>query len=233
MIQKEIASLAAAVADVRDGSTVMIGGFGTAGLPNELVGALLEQGAKDLTIINNNAGNGDSGLAALLAARRVRKIVCSFPRQVDSQHFDRLYRAGEIELELVPQGNLAERIRAAGAGIGGFFTPTGYGTELAKGKETREIGGRMYVFETPLHGDVAFIKAERGDRWGNLTYRMTARNFGPVMAMAARTTIATVHELVPLGSLDPECIVTPGIFVQRIVRIERVATGAGGFKQQA
>jgi 3-oxoadipate CoA-transferase alpha subunit len=233
MIQKEVASLAAAVADVRDGSTVMIGGFGTAGLPNELVGALLEQGAKDLTIINNNAGNGDSGLAALLAARRVRKIVCSFPRQVDSHHFDRLYRAGEIELELVPQGNLAERIRAAGAGIGGFFTPTGYGTELAQGKETREIGGRMYVFETPLHGDVAFIKAERGDRWGNLTYRMTARNFGPVMAMAARTTIATVHELVPLGSLDPECIVTPGIFVQRIVRIERVATGAGGFRQQA
>jgi 3-oxoadipate CoA-transferase alpha subunit len=233
MIQKEVASLAAAVADVRDGSTVMIGGFGTAGLPNELVGALLEQGAKDLTIINNNAGNGDSGLAALLAARRVRKIVCSFPRQVDSHHFDRLYRAGEIELELVPQGNLAERIRAAGAGIGGFFTPTGYGTELAKGKETREIGGRMYVFETPLHGDVAFIKAERGDRWGNLTYRMTARNFGPVMAMAARTTIATVHELVPLGSLDPECIVTPGIFVERIVRIERVATGAGGFRQQA
>jgi 3-oxoadipate CoA-transferase alpha subunit len=233
MIQKEVASLAAAVADVRDGSTVMIGGFGTAGLPNELVGALLEQGAKDLTIINNNAGNGDSGLAALLAARRVRKIVCSFPRQVDSHHFDRLYRAGEIELELVPQGNLAERIRAAGAGIGGFFTPTGYGTELAKGKETREIGGRMYVFETPLHGDVAFIKAERGDRWGNLTYRMTARNFGPVMAMAARTTIATVHELVPLGSLDPECIVTPGIFVQRIVRIERVATSAGGFRQQA
>jgi 3-oxoadipate CoA-transferase alpha subunit len=233
MIQNEIAALAAAVADVRDGSTVMIGGFGTAGLPNELVGALLEQGAKDLTIINNNAGNGDSGLAALLAARRVRKIVCSFPRQVDSHHFDRLYRAGEIELELVPQGNLAERIRAAGAGIGGFFTPTGYGTELAQGKETREIGGRMYVFETPLHGDVAFIKAERGDRWGNLTYRMTARNFGPVMAMAARTTIATVHELVPLGSLDPECIVTPGIFVQRIVRIERVATGAGGFRQQA
>jgi 3-oxoadipate CoA-transferase alpha subunit len=233
MIQKEVASLAAAVADVRDGSTVMIGGFGTAGLPNELVGALLEQGAKDLTIINNNAGNGDSGLAALLAARRVRKIVCSFPRQVDSHHFDRLYRAGEIELELVPQGNLAERIRAAGAGIGGFFTPTGYGTELAKGKETREIGGRMYVFETPLHGDVAFIKAERGDRWGTLTYRMTARNFGPVRARAARRTIATVHELVPLGSLDPECIVTPGIFVQRIVRIERVATGAGGFRQQA
>ena len=233
MIQKEVASLGEAVADVADGATVMIGGFGTAGLPNELVGALLEQGAKDLTIINNNAGNGDTGLAALLAARRVRKIVCSFPRQVDSHHFDRLYRTGEIELELVPQGNLAERIRAAGAGIGGFFTPTGYGTELAKGKETREIDGRMYVFETPLHADVAFIKAERGDRWGNLTYRMTARNFGPVMAMAAKTTIATVHEIVPLGTLDPECVVTPGIFVQRIVRIDRVATSAGGFRQQA
>ena len=233
MIQKEVASLAEAVADVADGSTVMIGGFGTAGLPNELVGALLEQGAKDLTIINNNAGNGDTGLAALLAARRVRKIVCSFPRQVDSHHFDRLYRAGEIELELVPQGNLAERIRAAGAGIGGFFTPTGYGTDLAKGKETREIDGRMYVLESPLHADVAFIKAERGDRWGNLTYRMTARNFGPVMAMAARTTIASVHEIVPLGGLDPEAVVTPGIFVQRIVRIDRIATSAGGFKQQA
>jgi len=231
MIQKEVATLREAVADVADGATVMIGGFGTAGLPNELVGALLEQGAKDLTIINNNAGNGDTGLAALLAARRVRKIVCSFPRQVDSHHFDRLYRAGEIELELVPQGNLAERIRAAGAGIGGFFTPTGYGTELAKGKETREIDGRMYVFETPLHADVAFIKAERGDRWGNLTYRMTARNFGPVMAMAAKTTIATVHEIVPLGTLDPECVVTPGIFVHRIVRIDRVATSAGGFRQ--
>ena len=231
MIQKEVASLAEAVRDVADGSTVMIGGFGTAGLPNELVGALLEQGAKDLTIINNNAGNGDTGLAALLAARRVRKIVCSFPRQVDSHHFDRLYRAGEIELELVPQGNLAERIRAAGAGIGGFFTPTGYGTDLAKGKETREIDGRMYVLESPLHADVAFIKAERGDRWGNLTYRMTARNFGPVMAMAAKTTIATVHEVVPLGSLDPEAVVTPGIFVQRIVRIDRVATGAGGVKE--
>ncbi len=233
MIEKQVASLADAVADVADGSTVMIGGFGTAGLPNELVGALLEQGAKDLTIVNNNAGNGDTGLAALIAARRVRKIVCSFPRQADSHHFDRLYRAGELELELVPQGNLAERIRAAGAGIGGFFTPTGYGTDLAKGKETREIDGRMYVLEAPLHADYAFIKAERGDRWGNLTYRMTARNFGPVMAMAAKTTIATVHEMVPLGGLDPEAVVTPGIFVQRIVRIDRVATSAGGFRQQA
>lgn len=230
MIQKELASLAAAVADVPDGATVMIGGFGTAGLPNELVGALLEQGAKQLTIVNNNAGNGDMGLAALLAAGRVRKIVCSFPRQADSHHFDRLYRSGEIELELVPQGNLAERIRAAGAGIGGFFTPTGYGTDLAKGKETREIEGRMYVLESPIHADYAFIKAERGDRWGNLTYRMTARNFGPVMAMAAKVTVATVHEVVPLGSLDPEAVVTPGIFVQRMVKIDRVATGAGGFK---
>ena len=233
MIEKQVASLHEAVADVADGSTVMIGGFGTAGLPNELVGALLAQGARDLTIVNNNAGNGDTGLAALLAAGRVKKIICSFPRQADSHHFDGLYRAGEIELELVPQGNLAERIRAAGAGIGGFFTPTGYGTDLAKGKETREIDGRMYVFESPLHADYAFIKAERGDRWGNLTYRMTARNFGPVMAMAAKTTVATVHEIVPLGSLDPEAVVTPGIFVQRIVHIDRVATSAGGFKQQA
>jgi len=233
MIEKQVASLADAVADVADGATVMIGGFGTAGLPNELVGALLAQGAKDLTIVNNNAGNGDTGLAALIAARRVRKIVCSFPRQADSHHFDRLYRAGEIELELVPQGNLAERIRAAGAGIGGFFTPTGYGTDLAKGKETREIDGRMYVLEAPLRADYAFIKAERGDRWGNLTYRMTARNFGPVMAMAAKSTIATVHEIVPLGGLDPEAVVTPGIFVQRIVLIDRVATSAGGFRQQA
>ena len=233
MINKILPSAEAAVADIHDGATVLIGGFGTAGMPSELIDALIAQGARDLTIVNNNAGNGDTGLAALLKTKRVRKVVCSFPRQTDSHHFDRLYRAGEIELELVPQGNLAERIRAAGAGIGGFFTPTGYGTELAKGKETREIGGRMYVFESPLHADYAFIKAERGDRWGNLTYRMTARNFGPVMAMAAKTTIATVHEVVPLGSLDPEAVVTPGIFVQRIVRIERVATSAGGFRQQA
>jgi 3-oxoadipate CoA-transferase alpha subunit len=233
MIQKEVASLAAAVADVPDGATVMVGGFGTAGLPNELVHALLDQGAKNLTIVNNNAGNGDTGLAALLAAKRVRKIICSFPRQADSHHFDALYRSGQIELELVPQGNLAERIRAAGAGIGGFFTPTGYGTELAKGKETREIGGRMYVLEAPIHADYAFIKAEAGDRWGNLVYRMTARNFGPVMAMAAKTTIATVHRIVALGELDPEAVVTPGIFVQRIVRIDRVATSAGGFSGAA
>jgi 3-oxoadipate CoA-transferase alpha subunit len=230
MIDKIVASPAQALADVADGATVMIGGFGTAGLPNELTDALLAQGARDLTIVNNNAGNGDTGLAALLAAGRVRKIICSFPRQADSHHFDRLYRAGRIELELVPQGNLAERIRAAGAGIGAFFTPTGYGTDLARGKETREIGGRMYVLEHPIHADYALIKAERGDRWGNLTYRMTARNFGPVMAMAARTTVASVHEIVELGTLDPESVVTPGLFVQRVVCIERAATQGGGFK---
>jgi 3-oxoadipate CoA-transferase alpha subunit len=228
MIDKIVASCEAAVADVHDGASVMIGGFGTAGLPNELTEALIAQGARGLTIVNNNAGNGDSGLAALIAKGRVRKIICSFPRQADSHHFDRAYRAGEIELELVPQGNLAERIRAAGAGIGGFFTPTGYGTDLARGKEVREIDGRMQVFESPIHADFAFVKAERGDRWGNLTYRMTARNFGPVMAMAARVTIATVHEVVPLGALDPEAIVTPGLFVQRVVAIARSATAAGG-----
>ena len=233
MINKICESIEAAVADVPDGATVMIGGFGTAGLPNELIDGLIAQGARNLTIVNNNAGNGDTGLAALLAKKRVKKIVCSFPRQADSHHFDALYRAGKLELELVPQGNLAERIRAAGAGIGGFFTPTGYGTLLAEGKETREIGGRMYVLEAPIHADYAFIKAERGDRWGNLTYRMTARNFGPVMAMAAKHTIATVHEIVELGSLDPEAVVTPGLFVQRVVKVERVATSAGGFKQLA
>jgi 3-oxoadipate CoA-transferase, alpha subunit len=233
MINKILPSAQAALHDMPDGATVMIGGFGTAGLPNELIDALIEQGAKGLTIVNNNAGNGDTGLAALLAAGRVRKIICSFPRQADSHHFDALYRRGEIELELVPQGNLAERIRAAGAGIGGFFTPTGYGTELARGKETRKIDGRMYVLEAPIHADYALIKAEAGDRWGNLTYRMTARNFGPVMAMAAKTTIATVHELVELGSFDPEAVVTPGLFVQRVVKVARVATSAGGFKQLA
>ena len=233
MIDKLMATPAAALTDVPDGATVMIGGFGTAGLPNELVDALLAQGARGLTIVNNNAGNGDAGLAALLAAGRVRKIICSFPRQTDSWHFDRLYRAGEVELELVPQGNLAERIRAAGAGIGGFFTPTGYGTELAKGKETREIDGRHHVFETPIHADYALIKAERGDRWGNLTYRMTARNFGPIMAMAARVTVASVHEVAELGALDPEAVVTPGIFVQRVVKVPRAATAGGGFGAKA
>jgi 3-oxoadipate CoA-transferase alpha subunit len=196
----------------------MIGGFGNAGMPKALIDALIEQGARDLTIVNNNAGNGDTGLAALLAAGRVKKIICSFPRQADSHVFDGLYRAGKIELELTPQGNLAERIRAAGAGIGGFFTPTGFGTKLAEGKETRVINGRNYVFELPIHADFALIKALKGDRWGNLVYRKAARNFGPIMASAAKCTIAEVNEVVELGGLDPEVIVTPGIFVQRIVQ---------------
>ena len=221
MIDKRVPDVRAALAGVADGATVMIGGFGGAGQPNELIAALVEQGARDLIIVNNNAGNGDTGLAALLQAGRVRKIICSFPRQTDSHVFDSLYRAGRIELELVPQGNLAERIRAAGAGIGGFYCPTGYGTELAKGKETRQIDGRWYVLESPIHADVALIKAERGDRWGNLVYRKTARNFGPVMAMAAKLAVASVHEIVELGELDPEHIVTPGIYLQRLVLVPR------------
>lgn len=218
MIDKTFESLERAVADIHDGATVMIGGFGNAGMPSALIDALIAQGAKELTIVNNNAGNGETGLAALLKAKRVRKIICSFPRQADSHHFDALYRAGEIELELTPQGNLAERIRAAGAGIGGFFTPTGYGTLLAEGKETRLINGRHYVLESPIHADFALIKALKGDRWGNLVYRKTARNFGPIMAMAAKVAIAQVQEVVELGELDPEVIVTPGIFVQRVVK---------------
>lgn len=233
MVDKRMATAAEALADVADGATVMIGGFGGAGQPAELIDALIEQGARELTVVNNNAGNGETGLAALLKAGRVRRIVCSFPRQADSQVFDSLYRAGKIELELVPQGNLAERIRAAGAGIGGFYTPTGAGTDLAKGKETREIGGRLHVLEHPIHADLALIKAERGDRWGNLVYRKTARNFGPIMAMAAKCTVASVHEFVELGALDPEHIVTPGIFVQRLVQVARSATGPAGFRQAA
>lgn len=230
MINKIVDSVADALKDVQDGSTILIGGFGTSGIPDALIDGLIEQGAKDLTVVNNNAGNGDHGLAALLKAGRVRKIICSFPRQADSYVFDELYRSGKLELEIVPQGNLAERLRAAGAGIGGFFCPTGYGTELAEGKETRLIDGRWYVYETPIHGDVALIKAESGDRWGNLTYRKAARNFGPVMATAAKQTIATVYELKELGELDPECIITPGIHVKKIVQVPRVATQAGGFK---
>jgi 3-oxoadipate CoA-transferase, alpha subunit len=220
MIDKTFPTPRASVADIGNGATVMIGGFGTAGIPSELIDALIDQGAREMTIVNNNAGNGNIGLAALLKAKRVRKIICSFPRQVDSHVFDALYRAGEIELELVPQGNLAERIRAAGAGIGAFFTPTGYGTLLAKGKETREINGRNYVLEHPIHADFALIKAERGDRWGNLVYRKTARNFGPIMASAAKCTVAQVREIVKLGALDPEVIITPGIFVQRVVAVD-------------
>jgi len=219
MIDKTFASAALAVADIADGATILVGGFGGAGMPNVLIDALIEQGAADLTIVNNNAGNGETGLAALLKAGKVRKIICSFPRQSDSHIFDALYRAGKIELEVSPQGNLAERIRAAGAGIGAFFTPTGYGTELAAGKETRIINGRPYVLEYPLHADVALVKAEQGDRWGNLVYRKTARNFGPIMATAARCTIAQVTNIVELGSLDPEAIVTPGIFVKRVVAV--------------
>jgi 3-oxoadipate CoA-transferase alpha subunit len=218
MIDKTFASPELAVAGIHDGATVMIGGFGNAGMPSVLIDALIAQGARELTIVNNNAGNGETGLAALLKAGRVRKIICSFPRQADSQVFDALYRAGKIELELTPQGNLAERIRAAGAGIGGFFTPTGYGTQLAEGKETRLIDGRHYVFESPIHADFALIKALKGDRWGNLVYRKSARNFGPIMATAAKVTIAQVSEIVELGALDPEAIVTPGIFVQRVVQ---------------
>ncbi|WP_029363743.1 3-oxoacid CoA-transferase subunit A [Herbaspirillum lusitanum] len=218
MIDKTFESMERAMDGIHDGATIMIGGFGNAGMPSALIDALIAQGARDLTIVNNNAGNGETGLAALLKTKRVKKIVCSFPRQSDSQVFDALYRSGEIELELTPQGNLAERIRAAGAGIGGFFSPTGYGTMLAEGKETREINGRHYVLESPIHADFALIKALRGDRWGNLVYRKTARNFGPIMAMAAKCTIAQVSEVVALGELDPEVIVTPGIFVQRVVQ---------------
>ncbi len=219
MIDKTVASFEAAVAGIADGATILIGGFGNAGMPFELVDALIGQGAKDLTIVNNNAGNAETGVAALLKAGRVRKILCSFPRQTDSWVFDSLYRAGQIELELVPQGNLACRIEAAGAGLGAIFTPTGYGTQLAEGKETREINGRRYVLEMPIHADYALIQAEKADRWGNLVYRKAARNFGPIMARAARNTIAQVKEIVPLGGLDPEAIVTPGIFVQRVVRM--------------
>jgi 3-oxoadipate CoA-transferase alpha subunit len=219
MIDKTLESAEAALADVHDGATVMIGGFGGAGQPVQLIDALIAQGAKSLTIVNNNAGNGDAGLAALIKAKRVRKILCSFPRQADSWHFDAAYKAGEIELELVPQGTLAERIRAAGAGIGAFFTPTSYGTELAEGKETRRIGDRDYVLEYPIHADFALVKADRADRWGNLVYRKSARNFNPIMASAAKCTVAQVREIVELGALDPEAVVTPGIFVKRVVKV--------------
>lgn len=235
MINKIANSIQDALNGIQDSSTVLIGGFGTAGIPNELIDGLIQHGARDLTVVNNNAGNGDTGLAALLRTGRVKKIICSFPRQADSHVFDALYRSGKIQLELVPQGNLAERIRAAGAGIGAFFTPTGYGTEMAfnldgSPKETRHMNGKNYVLEYPIHGDVALIKAESGDRWGNLVFRKAARNFGPIMAMAAKRTIATVHQIAELGQLDPEAIVTPGIFVNQIVRIDQKATVGGGFK---
>ena len=230
MIDKTVPDAASAVAGIGDGAMVMIGGFGRAGQPVELIDALIAHGAADLVIVNNNAGNGDTGLAALLAAGRVRKIICSFPRQSDSWVFDGLYRAGEIELELVPQGNLAERIRAAGAGIGGFYSPTGVGTELAEGKEHREIDGRRFVLEFPIRADFALISGLKADRWGNVVYRETARNFGPIMASAAEKTIVQVDEVVPLGDLDPEVVVTPGIFVDRVVAVgERAWLDAGAF----
>jgi 3-oxoadipate CoA-transferase, alpha subunit len=245
VINKVASSVAQSLPTLADGACVLVGGFGTAGIPAELIDGLIAQlndlgvrGARELVVVNNNAGNGETGLAALLKTGRVRKIVCSFPRQADSQVFDALYRSKQIELELVPQGNLAERIRAAGAGIGAFFSPTAFGTDLAKNpdgsaREVREINGRMHVLEFPIHGDLALIKAERGDRMGNLTYRKAARNFGPVMATAAKHTTASVFEVVEAGALDPEHIVTPGIFVKSLVCISRVATQAGGFHKTA
>jgi len=219
MINKFVDSLETAVADIHDGATVLIGGFGGAGMPTELIHALVDQGARELTVVNNNAGNHENGLAALIKAGRVRKIICSFPKAANSWVFNQMYKEGRIELETVPQGTIAERLHAGGAGLGGFFTPTAYGTDLAAGKETREIDGKHYVFEKPIIGDFALVMAERADRWGNLTYNKAQRNFGPVMCMAARTTIVQVRQFVELGELDPECIVTPGIFVNRVVRV--------------
>ncbi|MFT0549002.1 3-oxoacid CoA-transferase subunit A [Allopusillimonas ginsengisoli] len=219
MINKFIDSLEEAVADIHDGATVLVGGFGGAGMPTELIHALIDQGARELTVVNNNAGNHENGLAALIKAGRVRKIICSFPKASHSWVFNQMYKEGKIELETVPQGTIAERLHAGGAGLGGFFTPTAYGTELAAGKETREIDGKHYVFEKPIRGDFALVMAERADRWGNLVYNKAQRNFGPVMSMAARQTIVQVKHFVELGELDPECIVTPGIFVNRIVRV--------------
>lgn len=217
MIDKTVASALDAIADLRDGAAIMISGFGDAGAPAELIQAVVEHGATNLTVISNNAGSGEIGIAALVKAGRVRKVICSFPRMAASHHFEQRYRSGELELELVPQGNLAARIQAAGSGLGAIYTPTGYGTLLAEGKETRTIDGRDYVLEFPIHADFALVKAERGDRWGNLVYRKAARNFGPIMAMAAKCTVAQVSHIVPLGDIDPETVVTPGIFVKRIV----------------
>jgi 3-oxoadipate CoA-transferase alpha subunit len=219
MIDKQVSDVSAALDGIGHGATVMISGFGETGLPEALIDGLRTRGVGGLTVVNNNAGTGSTGIAALLRAGLVSKVICSFPRQVGSTVFDDLYRAGDVELEIVPQGTLAERIRAAGAGIGGFFTPTGFGTEIAAGKETREIDGRNYVFEFPLFADIALISAFRADRLGNLVYRKTSRNFGPIMATAASITIVQVDEIVDAGSLDPETIITPGIFVDRVVAI--------------
>ena len=226
MIDKTVATALEAIADLRDGAAIMISGFGDAGAPAELIQAVVQHGATDLTVISNNAGSGEVGIAALVRAGRVRKVICSFPRMAASHHFENRYRAGELELELVPQGNLAARIQAAGSGFGAIYTPTGFGTLLAEGKETRKIDGRDYVLEYPIHADFALVKASRGDRWGNLVYRKAARNFGPIMAMAATCTVAQVDEIVPLGGLDPEAVVTPGIFVKRLVEIGTTSVAA-------
>jgi len=225
MINKQVATIAAALEGIQDGATVLVGGFGSVGQPNALIEGLIEQGARDLTVVANNAGTGHVGLAKLLAAGRVRRIICSFPRSSGSVVFEELFTAGKLELEIVPQGTLAERLRAAGAGIPAFYTPTAAGTKLAEGKETREIDGRLYVLEKALPGDLAIIEARQADRWGNLTYRASGRNFNPVMAMAGKRTVVQVQEIVALGALDPEIIVTPGIFVDRIVQIDAAQPG--------
>lgn len=228
MLDKRVGSVSEAVGGVADGSVVLVGGFGNSGIPVELTHALLDAGARDLTLVTNNAGSGDTDVAALLRERRVRKIICSYPRSRGSIWFEELYRAEEVELELVPQGTLSERMRAAAAGLGGFFTPTGADSVLAEGKEVRMINGRRHVFEEPLPGDVALIKADRADRWGNLTYHSAARNFGPTMAAAATLTVVQVRAIVDLGDIDPECVVTPGIFVDRVVEVPvAVAAGTG------
>ncbi|MBD1585557.1 3-oxoacid CoA-transferase subunit A [Pseudomonas typographi] len=231
MIDKLSPSAQAALAEIPDGATIAVGGFGGAGMPDDLINALIDQGARNLTLVSNNAGQGDTGLAALLKAGRVRRILCSYPRMAGSHVFEALYRAGQIELEIVPQGNLAERLRAAGCGIGAFYTPTAFGTLLAEGKETRTIDGRNYVLEYPICVDYALIKAQAGDRWGNLVFRKTARNFGPVMAMAAKNTIASIEQLCELGALDPEAVVTPGIFVKHLVLREPSAKAAASLNQ--
>jgi 3-oxoadipate CoA-transferase, alpha subunit len=223
MINKIVPSLAQAVADIPDGASILVSGFGGAGLPTQLLDALAAQGAKNLTIISNNAGSGGVGIAKLVLAKQVRKVVCSFPRQPGSTAFDDLYRSGAIELELVPQGTLAERIRAAGAGIGAFYTPTGAGTELAAGKDSKLINGEEQILEYAIHADYALIKAHTADRWGNLTYRRSGRNFGPLMATAARCTIAQVSQIVELGGIDPESVITPGSYAKRVALAERVA----------
>ena len=223
MIDKIVQSIADALSGVRDGATVLMGGFGAVGQPDELIEGLIEQGAKDLTVVSNNAGAGKVGLAKLLAAGRVRKIICSFPRVAGSTVFEDLYRAGKLELEIVPQGTLAERLRAAGAGIAAFYTPTAAGTKLAQGKDVRDFNGRPHVMELALRGDVALVEAWEGDRWGNLTYRESGRNFNPVMAMAADLTVAQVHHIRQLGEIAPDNVHTPGIFVNRVVRVNRGA----------